>query len=305
MNKRTTTITTIVLMQITCIAGLIVYIHTFQEKNIYVNSVRPGEKVVHKSLSYYYELPKNEIVEPFVTSAPRKAVYNINKSGFNDKYDYPEQKGEGVLRIIALGDSFTFGLFVDTTDNWTEIAERLLNSTTCGTYEVINLGVYGYDFRYAFERYKKYGDRLNPDLIIWMFADADRINEELFSRIDKSRPITYTNLAQAKNMYMKNWSVSKVANYQSSIFQSFNSEYKKSSVFYTMPWYSKEFMNSIQQINNTFPAFSYSKTIEHIFSDKKFLFENDGHPNTTGHEAIAKIITKEIIQKLPPLCLSE
>jgi hypothetical protein len=56
-----------------------------------------------------------------------RAYYTFNQDGLNERYDYNTTKPDGIFRIITLGDSFTFGHFVDTKDNWTERLEDLLN----------------------------------------------------------------------------------------------------------------------------------------------------------------------------------
>lgn len=294
-----------ILGQVIIIVAICIYIWNSQNKTVFVQDIKPGVKVINETLAHYYELPRGSVVEPFMSTAPRRATYDINQQGLHDLYDYDEKKRSDVRRIITLGDSFTFGLYIDTADNWTEQLEQLLNQTTCGKYEVINLGVYGYDFRYAYERYFQLGQKYDPDLVIWLFADADRINEALFSKIDTTKQITYETLTQAKKKYMREWNTDEIISYQSAVFEEFNLNFSQNQILFTMPWYSKEFMNSIQHIHKEYPAFSYSKNIEHIVSDKKFLFENDGHPNSKGHDAIAIIVAKEILKKLPPICLGK
>jgi lysophospholipase L1-like esterase len=260
---------------------------------------------LHETLKYYYELPKENSVEPFKNTAPRQAKYHINNQGLHDLYDYEEKKKSDVQRIITLGDSFTFGLYIETEDNWTEQLEKTLNQTTCGKYEIINLGVYGYDFRYAYERYVQLGEKFNPDLVIWLFADADRINEELFSRIDKNEKPTYTSLIQAQKEYMKEWSSNRIATYQYSIFRSFSSKYTSKQILFTMPWYSLEFKSMIKLLQEDNSSFFASNGIEEVITKKNLIFENDGHPNREGHRAMANVISQEVLRRLPPVCYTK
>ena len=57
------------------------------------------------------------------------------------------KKNKDTFRIITLGDSFTFGMYINTKDNWTELLEDKLNSDmgckNISMFEVINLGVGG------------------------------------------------------------------------------------------------------------------------------------------------------------------
>lgn len=124
------------------------------------------------SYSGYFEPKPNSVqVDPFPWSATGSATYTINADTLNDLKDYPVEKTKGVYRIITLGDSFTFGLFVNTANNWPSLLENKLNQTArCAQiqrYEVINLGVAAYDIDFAAERYRVRGQKYNPDLVIW------------------------------------------------------------------------------------------------------------------------------------------
>ena len=78
------------------------------------------------------------------------------------------------LRIIALGDSTTFGLAVDDKDTWPAVLEKLLRAEGIDV-DVVNAGVPGYT---AFQGYRFMHERgfsLQPDLVIVTFGfnDAD------------------------------------------------------------------------------------------------------------------------------------
>src|SRR3989344_7968954 len=96
------------------------------------------------------------------------------------------------FRIITLGDSFTFGQYINTNQNYSEILEDNLNNNLhCREikhFDVINLGVPGYDLEYEVERFNLKGLNYNPDLVIWLINDWNisiinelmkPINEEL------------------------------------------------------------------------------------------------------------------------------
>lgn len=51
---------------------------------------------------------------------------------------------DGELRILAIGDSFTFGVGVQEEDSWPEVLERTLQESSAGTVSVRNGGVGGY-----------------------------------------------------------------------------------------------------------------------------------------------------------------
>ncbi len=144
-------------------------------------------------LKYYYE-PKplgRTVYDLAIVGINKKVVQTINADGLNERYEYAAQKPTGVYRIVALGDSFTEGALVETKDNWTEQLEDMLNSSmqcsTISKFEVINLGVAGYDMQYSLERFKRKGIRYSPDVVLFLTSqdDFDFSNELLRGKIQK------------------------------------------------------------------------------------------------------------------------
>lgn len=125
-------------------------------------------------LMNFYE-PKPNIIdfgdENWLTFTPQ---YTINKDSLNEVQNYSVKKASDTFRIVTIGDSFTFGQFVNTKDNWTEQLEVSLNEKcTDMTYEVINLGVHGYDLAFSEYRYETRGEKYNPDLLIYLLKEDD------------------------------------------------------------------------------------------------------------------------------------
>lgn len=92
--------------------------------------------------------------------------YVFNRHGLRDN-DFDFQKKEGELRIVAIGDSFTFGVGVQLEHIWTEVLERNLEAVHDGPVEVINAGfVSGYT-PVGYEKWlTTEGLRLEPDIVI-------------------------------------------------------------------------------------------------------------------------------------------
>src|SRR5512134_166244 len=70
---------------------------------------------------------------------------SINADGFRDR-EFPVERG-AAARIVALGDSVTFGWGVPAEDAWPKQLERLLAADGGPDPEVLNLGVGGYNTR--------------------------------------------------------------------------------------------------------------------------------------------------------------
>ena len=140
-------------------------------------------------LQHFYELNpdyQGEIfVPPWLSYTPE---ITINADTLNERFNYTTGKPEGTFRIIVLGDSWTYGMFMNTENNYSEVLEDLLNNEldckTIRKFEVINLGVPSYDIRYAVERFRLRGAKYNPDLVLWHLIENDfqEINEFLKPR---------------------------------------------------------------------------------------------------------------------------
>ena len=100
--------------------------------------------------------------------------FAINSDGFRDR-EYTDKKPAGVYRIVVLGSSITAGHGVpDLDDIFPKQLERLLNDTTASkqgdsaapTYEVLNLGVGGYQPMQSVETLKVKGLKYSPDMVI-------------------------------------------------------------------------------------------------------------------------------------------
>jgi hypothetical protein len=71
-------------------------------------------------------------------------------------------------RVLAIGDSFTFGDAVELKDNWTELLEASLRVS------VINAGMGGAGPDWSYRFLHHYGHRLHPDLVLFaLFAGND------------------------------------------------------------------------------------------------------------------------------------
>lgn len=87
-----------------------------------------------------------------------------NSQGFRDRERHVS-KAAGTVRIVALGDSFTYGAGVSYDDNFVTLLERGLQDVGQGA-EVINLGVSGWDPAEEFHLLKMYGMTLAPDVVM-------------------------------------------------------------------------------------------------------------------------------------------
>jgi lysophospholipase L1-like esterase len=261
-------------------------------------------------LKYFYEPKPNthEIVNEWV---PYKATYTINNDALNERFDYEIEKKENVFRIITLGDSFTYGLYVDTKNNWPERLEDKLNTDLLckgvNKYEVINLGVHGYDIQYSLNRYINRGSKYNPDLIIWFLKEDDvlQVNEIMLEKehyyakemretgefqklVDKG--ILYPSWAKAMQDVFNEYGKDQILDIQRSFLKEFDNQYKGKLVVVTFPNEPKDVKNFLRDEVSKNKDAVFFDGLDDIYQDSKLYFPNDGHPTSEGHKVIAENI---------------
>lgn len=111
------------------------------------------------------------VYDPYLIWRPASGQFSpFNPQGFRGAPVEPV-KPAGTVRIIALGDSNTFGWSVDEGANWPSQLQRLFTASHPGT-EVINAGVTGYSSFQGLRRFKELL-AFNPDLVLVSFGGND------------------------------------------------------------------------------------------------------------------------------------
>jgi lysophospholipase L1-like esterase len=102
------------------------------------------------------------------TAGGRKAAIRINAWGFRDgPFD---EAVAADLRVLGVGDSFTLGLGVDSTDPWPQRLEQLLRERTGGSVRVVNAGVPGYSARQLRQVVEAVVPKLRPQIVVFGVA---------------------------------------------------------------------------------------------------------------------------------------
>lgn len=248
-------------------------------------------------LKYFYE-PKPGVFYRDSSNRPYQGEYTINNDSLNARRDYEIQKPKNIFRIITIGDSFTFGLYVNTKDNWTSLLEDKLNANYCGDskkYEVINLGVEGYDSRYAVERFKKRGEKYSPDLVIWLHTDLYRVRELMIPLEEKFKmPVESTlngSYSAWNNIYIQllsQYGVERLLNYNKEAISSLRNYYHGKVIMATIPGritsHGEVMLKSLVDDESSKWLYFKARDIYGLSAN----FGNDSHPNQKGHKIISE-----------------
>lgn len=268
---------------------------------------------IDEELKYYWEYKPNEVVIDQPDWLDKAVTYSINNDGLNDTKNYDLQPPDGAFRIITLGDSFTFGHYVETKENWPEILEEKLKETKLDCYsqiEVINLGMPGFDVREIVTRYKRIGQKYAPDLVVWFESGSGfyRFNEVMQPRIsecvgswagkNESGEATFQQVQScwndASQYVIQNISDEARSEMLNTALANFFSlvEINQAIFVYNddVREYGTDFVNNFQQ---KFPGFrSFFPTLA-LYEPQAHLL--DGHPSPVGHERIADQVHKILI----------
>ena len=97
----------------------------------------------------------------------------FNAQGLRER-ELVVDKVPGVRRIIALGDSITFGHGVRADDAYPRVVETRLNEALSQqTVEVLNFGIPGYNTLNALAQFQEFGLALQPDVVVLGFLYND------------------------------------------------------------------------------------------------------------------------------------
>ena len=93
---------------------------------------------------------------------------NTNAKGLRGKKDFPYTKNKNKVRILILGDSFTFGDEVSDDETYSAYLQAMLPDT-----EIINMGMHGYGHDQMLILFREEGIKYQPDIVILGFLPLD------------------------------------------------------------------------------------------------------------------------------------
>lgn len=130
----------------------------------------------HAAMTFLEELyvPDYELsytLKPNLVGTLRGTAIALNDLGL--RHDGPVgPKGDGELRVLAIGDSMTFGLGVDSDGSWPKQLENKLR-VDMPQVTVINAGVPSYDTFVELAQLRRIQQRIAPDLVLVGYWNND------------------------------------------------------------------------------------------------------------------------------------
>lgn len=145
----------------------LIYVLFFRIEHIPPDDVKPYRRQSHIAGIHVEHIPGARKVSSGVE-------VSINSYGFRD-YEFEVEKPRGMYRIIAVGDSWTFGEGVRLEDTYPKKLEKKLNQYSLHRklFEVLNTGVQGYNTVEEAVLLRHRILPLKPDLIIVGFTEAN------------------------------------------------------------------------------------------------------------------------------------
>ncbi len=155
------------------VAGLVVGL-LVAEASVRLLGVDAGIHVIYRE---NFRLSDNPVLKYELQPGSPDGRFQINRAGMRDD-EYSPNKPDDTYRIVVLGDSVGYGLTVAQDQAFPQQLERLLNAEAAGgtsqrRYEVLNLGVSGYNIEQIVERGRVLGVPYEPDLIIYAYSLND------------------------------------------------------------------------------------------------------------------------------------
>jgi len=303
---------------------IIYLLNSFQQQGKFLIVVNPINKsqLMHSNegeVKYFFEPVPNVIEIETINFLKKTAIRPVNNDSLYERYNYSVGKPNNTYRIVSLGDSFTMGLCVNVSDNYSEILEDMLNNHSkergaFKKFEVINLGVGSYDIFFSSLRFEKRGVKYDPDLVIFLLKIDDfNIIEEIWGEVRNETNIP--DMRTHRTEFLKVWN-NKYEEYKSllknldeeklqkkyitgpleNFFDITEKEDIKVIIFTIFSSIGGDYDEILEKTMSNYSHVSYVKlNIDEDFYNKNLVVyydkENtnlsDFHPNEMGHKVIA------------------
>jgi hypothetical protein len=109
-------------------------------------------------------------------------MLNSNSQGIRGRDEYSYEKPPGTLRVLVLGDSFTFGEEVSDHETFPFYLQKMMPDS-----EVLNFGIHGYGHDQMLIYLQEEGSKYHPDIVVLGFVYGD-MKRNLLKFRDYAKP---------------------------------------------------------------------------------------------------------------------
>lgn len=264
-------------------------------------------KQVYGPISYVMESNISLSTDGYYVKIPSYRVETNNK-GIREE-SFSDEKPEDVKRILFLGDSFTFGWGVNSSDRFSDIVEKKLNNESSTRYQAINAGIPGYGLEDNLILFRERGISYEPDIVVVSFSFEDVLSTRR-SQIIRKKAKNLTPSGDESKIEQKEIKLQRKFVKETSIRGSNFSKHilaidrlaqknNMEAIFFNIDRLSKaekQFYRNLEEsndINIVYPPkqFESSKEKEYTISDK------DPHYNALGHQWLGKKLYRYLDQR--------
>ena len=128
--------------------------------------------ITYQSLDTYIKYFPYQPVSAFDCKSGESFAVTINNKGFRGK-DIPDLKPPGIIRIVMLGASSTFGFCNRDNETYPHQLGEILNQGNSNSYEVINLGIPHLTSNQIASLFISEALSLNPDIVTFYEGNND------------------------------------------------------------------------------------------------------------------------------------
>lgn len=249
--------------------------------------------------------------------------YTINSRGLRGR-EFTIKPKEGVIRIICLGDSITFGLGVNHEDAYPQELENLLNTgMSPQKFEVINAGILGHSSLQGLRFLKKEILNYHPGIITVCYGQNDFDWPFPINKVDKQIQIQPSLIVRLQNFI----NISKVYQLLSKVLLTVRLKIDNSGQIFSYALHSQrvseeDMADNLSEMIDTAEANGIilllinatggraAEVIEFTANKKSVPFVNAGiikerdrhllidgcHPNHEGHKVIAGLIYEKLLE---------
>jgi hypothetical protein len=146
----------------------------YPEKTLSVRTF-PGEHA-NRALSWARPTPEfgwvfsGRNLDTFKHAGKSVWTASVNQDGFRSTSDYGDIRPKNFAkRIMVLGDSFTFGPYINDPETLPAILQQKLGRG----YEVYNFAIPGWGIDQMYLAFLRYVDKVDPDFVILVYIDDD------------------------------------------------------------------------------------------------------------------------------------